>query len=281
MFLGVSVSLLTLGTLQVLLSLLTLNVHATRDLYSGSSSVVRITKYNLASKTSSPNLPLLLEFYSPTCGYCQRLESDWQKLAKHTEGHVQVGVTNCQDALDDLCSRNQIRTVPNIKLFLRNDAGETYFKDYPMNLGHSFGEILGWLVESLPSALLKVSETKKGEKVLKLDEFLRRDSSKIHFLLVRKSGWVESMVAKTLSMQFKDNFVMGILDEAADGAAVRERFDLDQSFAKDADALLVIRSGKAEVYKGELRFTELKTFMKKLSSEGNSEGTSTSRRTEL
>lgn len=280
MLVGASASsLLALGTLQVLS--LVLNVHAGRDFYSGVSSVVRISKYNFAGKTSSPNLPLLLEFYSPSCGYCQRLESDWEKLAKHTEGHVQVGATNCQDALDDLCSRYQIRTVPNIKLFLRNDAGETYFKDYPTNLGHSFAEILGWLVESLPSALVKVSETRKGEKVLKLDEFIRRDPSKAHLLLVRKSGWLESMASKTLSMQFKDKFVMGILDETTDGAAVRKRFDLDQSFAKDADGLLIIRNGKAKVYKGERRFTELKAFMSKLSNEETDDSTLTNRLTEL
>lgn len=279
MFLRACAPLLALAASS--LFLLLGSAHARDDLYTGRTSVVRVNKYNFASKTSGPNLPLLLEFYSPGCGHCRQLEPVWQTLAERTEGHVQVGATNCQDPLDDLCSRYQIQGVPAIKLFLRNDVGESYFADYPPGQARSLNDILAWVVERLPNALLKVSETKSGGKIIRLEEFVQRDPGKPHVLLVKKEGWLASMPAKTLSMQFKDNLVMGILDGAVDGAALRERFALDQSFAKDADTLLILCNGEAEAYRGPLKFTELKSFLGKLARERPSTSTTTDRRTEL
>lgn len=277
--LGACTSLLALVALHLLA--LVDRARAVPDLYVGSTSVLRINQYNLASKTSSPNLPLILEFYLPRCGHCRVLESTWLQLAERTEGHVQVGATNCEDPLNELCSRYQIQRFPHIRIFLRNDAGQSYFLDYPEGQGRSLDELLDWVVKKLPSAVLEVAETKKAERMVRLEEFLQRDPHKPHLLLVKKKGRLVSMPAKTLSIKFKGSLVMGVLDGAVDGEAVRRRFGLEQPLAKDADTLLVLRDGQAETYKGQLRFTELTSFLRELAGEKSVTGATTDRRTEL
>lgn len=66
--------------------------------------------------------PVLVEFYSPTCPHCVNLVGVWRKVARNLAGHVVVGGVNCRE--DPLCGQYNVKGVPSIKLFTKDDRGK-------------------------------------------------------------------------------------------------------------------------------------------------------------
>jgi thioredoxin-like negative regulator of GroEL len=77
------------------------------------SNVVVLTAANFEEKTKTGKW--LVEFYSPRCGHCKRLEPVWEELATKAKQSFLVGKVDCT-VNQAICSKFQVRGYPTIKL---------------------------------------------------------------------------------------------------------------------------------------------------------------------
>ncbi|WP_456385887.1 thioredoxin [Desulfolithobacter sp.] len=81
-------------------------------------SVVELGDHNFQQVTSGSSLPVLVDFYSPTCGPCQMLAPVIDKIARNYAGRAIVGKLDASRH-QMTASRFQIRGVPTL-LFFKN-----------------------------------------------------------------------------------------------------------------------------------------------------------------
>jgi protein disulfide-isomerase A6 len=80
---------------------------------------VEITKANLA-QTIGGRSPILVKFYSETCGHCLGMAEDFAEAAKAFGQNVTFGGVECK-AQDNVCKSYKVTQYPTIKLFLAGD----------------------------------------------------------------------------------------------------------------------------------------------------------------
>ena len=87
---------------------------------SGDADVVILTDQNFKQEVIESELPIIVEFYAPWCGHCQRLEPEWNEAASElkekTGGKVRLGKL---DATVHQSSSQQygVQGFPTIKVF--------------------------------------------------------------------------------------------------------------------------------------------------------------------
>merc|ERR1712018_1017852 len=98
---------------------------------SGDADVVILTDENFKEEVINSELPILVEFYAPWCGHCQRLEPEWNEAAaqlkEKTGGKVKVAKVDCTEN-QGLAQRFGVQGFPTIKKFLpgQKDSPEDY-----------------------------------------------------------------------------------------------------------------------------------------------------------
>merc|ERR1712018_1064126 len=107
---------------------------------SGDADVVILTDENFKEEVINSELPILVEFYAPWCGHCQRLEPEWNEAASElkekTGGKVRLGKL---DATVHQSSSQQygVQGFPTIKVF-----GSDKFNPTDYNGGRSASDIV-------------------------------------------------------------------------------------------------------------------------------------------
>lgn len=92
------------------------------DVYSTDPNVYELTPANFDKVVYRSNYTSIVKFYAPWCGYCQRLEPVWRKMARflHQDGKYAVNVAsvNCDsDRNKALCSKHRIQGFPTVIVF--------------------------------------------------------------------------------------------------------------------------------------------------------------------
>eukprot|EP00111_Clytia_hemisphaerica_P000059 TCONS_00000140-protein len=83
---------------------------------SSGDAVVELTDANFEKEVLNAKEPVLVEFFAPWCGHCQRLEPEWKKAAAELKGKVKLGALDAT-AHPNMAQRFQVQGYPTIKYF--------------------------------------------------------------------------------------------------------------------------------------------------------------------
>jgi len=82
--------------------------------------VVELTDKNFNQVLADAKRPALIEFYTPWCGYCKKLEPEWELLAKTIKNggdKVLIGKVNCEKYANFASTKFNIAGYPTILYF--------------------------------------------------------------------------------------------------------------------------------------------------------------------
>ncbi|CAG9536911.1 unnamed protein product [Cercopithifilaria johnstoni] len=132
--------------------LLTVLIGLSHALYESNHDVIQLTKSNFNSKVLKSDEIWIVEFFAPWCGHCQKLVSEYTKLAKAVKGIFKVGAVDMtQD--ESVGAPYNIQGFPTIKIF----SGE---KKTPVEYQGS--RTAQAMADSLISEARKIVNTKLG-----------------------------------------------------------------------------------------------------------------------
>ncbi len=82
----------------------------------GSGTVIELTDMSFQQEVAGSPLPVLVDFYSPTCGPCRMLAPVIENLARRYAGRVKVGKLDTSRH-QMIAAQFQIRGVPTLLFF--------------------------------------------------------------------------------------------------------------------------------------------------------------------
>ncbi|MBI2949423.1 MAG: thioredoxin [Verrucomicrobia bacterium] len=80
------------------------------------NDVLEVTAATFDSEVLKHSLPVLVEFYSPWCASCRKMEPVVERLAVEFGGSIKFVKVNVDDE-PELASRHEINAVPTLLLF--------------------------------------------------------------------------------------------------------------------------------------------------------------------
>ena len=82
--------------------------------------VLELTKSTFQEQVLRSTMPVVVDFWSPTCGPCRRLEPIIKELEVEKEGDFRFGKVNAWDEAD-LATEYRISAVPTLLIFKNGD----------------------------------------------------------------------------------------------------------------------------------------------------------------
>ena len=80
------------------------------------SKALELNSQNFEQEVLKSNIPVLVDFYADWCGPCQMMAPVLDELAGDMKGKVKIAKVNTEHN-QDLASKYQIASIPNMKLF--------------------------------------------------------------------------------------------------------------------------------------------------------------------
>ena len=84
-------------------------------------NVVILTDSNFESEVLKSSLPVLVDFWSPTCMPCKQIAPVIDELATEYKGKVKISKANVQDA-QEVSSKFGIRSIPTLMLIKNGEV---------------------------------------------------------------------------------------------------------------------------------------------------------------
>ncbi|HEV3344555.1 MAG TPA: thioredoxin [Pirellulales bacterium] len=84
-------------------------------------SVQQLTNDAFETEVLASDVPVLVDFWSPSCGPCRMMEPVIDELAKESEGRYHVKKVNVWDE-PELATRFQISAVPTLLVFKQGEV---------------------------------------------------------------------------------------------------------------------------------------------------------------
>ncbi|CAJ0641296.1 16254_t:CDS:2 [Entrophospora sp. SA101] len=221
---------------SVLSTILTLsfvikNIHA---FYTNNGPVTLITPQNYMNEVLLTEKVVLLEFFAPWCGHCQRLTPEYIKAAENLKGLVKVAAIDCDDQSNrNVCSANEIKGdfgFPTIKLFpsqsIPDPKNPKKFikrpKDY--NGPRTAKDLVKFALEEIPSFVQPLAEKTRTKKSLTLDEFLDKSNGTISKAILFTSKDKTTHLYKALSVEFHNRMLLAEVRKFE--TTILERFNI-------------------------------------------------------
>lgn len=122
--------LLLIGLAAAVVAMMARGVQAKTDDAGGGgeaeSAVVQLNSETYEAAVTS-NKMYFIKFFAPWCGHCKRLAPTWAALAEIYKGHVDIEIATVDCTVyKDVCTKNEVKGYPTLKLFFRGKEIETY-----------------------------------------------------------------------------------------------------------------------------------------------------------
>jgi thioredoxin 1 len=104
-------------------------------------SVTTIGKANFEKEVLQSDLPVIVDFWAPWCGYCRRLSPVVDQLDGAYEGRLVIGKINIDDE-PELAEKYAVETIPTLMLFQKGKEPAVIIAP------QSRGQVTEWLKEN-------------------------------------------------------------------------------------------------------------------------------------
>jgi thiol-disulfide isomerase/thioredoxin len=175
---------------------------APQNMYDDKSGVTELGNMNDFNTHINQRTDIVIvDFYSPTCGPCRDLKSEYISIAKTFSGIVKVFAVNCQGhQAGQICKSQHIQNYPTIRMYGDNRSQI----DFPPGNDRSSKTIGNWISNNIPDFTTKIDSEKK------LTTFIKSAGSKAIVFLFSDKKQTPALF-KSLCRSFKTNIACGIL----------------------------------------------------------------------
>ncbi|KAG9299478.1 hypothetical protein G9A89_009431 [Geosiphon pyriformis] len=235
----------------------------TTALYDENDSVMLLTEKNFKKEVLLTERVVLVEFFAPWCGHCQKLVPEYKKVAENLKGLAKVVAIDCDDDSNGaLCAAYNVKGYPTIKLFPsqsvpdKKNPGAYTKKPKDYQGPRTAKAIVDFVLPEIPSFVQPITNKNPTKKSMTIDEFLEKDNETLSKVILFTNKQRTTTLYKALSVDFHDRLLFGEVRHT--DSLVLKRFGVD-SFPK----LIVIPKGKSDVitFDGKLKHETLFEFL--------------------
>ena len=99
-------------------------------------------------------MPIVIEYYSPSCGYCKKFEPIFKRLQSYFFPIVDFIAVDCSSFLySDYCTKKAIKGVPTINFYYPSLRSKVMIKK-DISHGMDYNSIVEYIKSSLPNHLI-------------------------------------------------------------------------------------------------------------------------------